>query len=90
VNELDHRSQLMVLPPLIAESTSHQQHQGRAHALATAIDDVLGNLANQNYVGMKAISNDCINGLHVGPDKGIKLFQGHDKCFLSNRGILGG
>jgi hypothetical protein len=69
--------------PLVAESSGREQYQRGTHTLAATVDDVLGNLSNQYNVRMKTISNDRINGLHVGPNKGIKLFQGHDKRFLS-------
>jgi len=67
---------------LIAHCPSSEQDQRRAHAFATAVDDVFGHLTNQDDVGVKAVADDRINGLHVRPDQGVKLFQCHGREFF--------
>ena len=82
MDELDDRGQVMVMPALLTPGTGRQQHERRAHALAATTDDVLCNLANERDVRVKTIADDRIDGLHVRPDQGVKLFHGHIKPAL--------
>ncbi|MBS1145283.1 MAG: hypothetical protein H6R14_2689 [Proteobacteria bacterium] len=77
MDKFDNRCQFMMIGTLIPKCTSNEQYQGGTHSLATTTNNVLGNLADKNYVRMKTFADDRINGLHIGPNQGIKLFQCH-------------
>ena len=81
MDELDDGGHLVMLITLIAQSTGGQQHKGRTHALAAAVDDVLGNLPDERDVGVQTPANDRIDGIHVRADQGGKMFQCHDRQF---------
>ena len=49
-----------------------------------------GNLADQHHIGMEALPDDGVPGLHVRADQGIELFEIHcGGLRLANRRILG-
>ena len=77
MDELDDSRHFVMPHALVAQRTGGQQHQCRTHALAAAIDDVLGNLPDQHHVGVKSVANDRVDGLHIRPDQGVELFQSH-------------
>ena len=66
-----------MMPASITHGAGRQQDERRPHALAATADDVLRNLADEHDFGMQTVADDGIDGLHVGPDQGVKVFQGH-------------
>ena len=82
MNELDDCGHFLVALTLVVQRACSQQHQGWAHPLTTAANDVFGDLSDQNNVGIQAITDDRIDGLHIGPNQGIELFQSHGRQFL--------
>lgn len=79
MDELDHRSQFVVMGALIPQGAGRKQHQRGPHAFSTTIDNVLRHLANQDDIGVKAVANDGVDGLHIGPDEGVELFERHSE-----------
>jgi len=69
MNELHDSGQLVVLGAAIAHGAGGEQHQRRAQAFATAVDDVLRHLSDQDHIGMKSQADDRIHGMHVGGDR---------------------
>jgi hypothetical protein len=79
MNELyDCRHFVMALT-LVVQRTGSQQNQRWTHPFAAAANNVFGDLPDQDNVGIQAVADDRIDGLHVRPDQGIKLFQSHGR-----------
>ena len=81
MDELNDCSHLVMLLALITHGAGGEQHQRWPHALATTINDVFGDLPDKHYVGVQAVADDRIDGLHVRPDQGVELFQCHSEHF---------
>ena len=77
MDELDNRSQIVVVPAAITQRAGRQQDERRTQALAAAADDVLGDLTDKHDLGMQPVADHRVHGLHIGPDQGIKLFLRH-------------
>ena len=77
MNEFDYCSQFVVLRCDVAEAAGRQQHQCRTQSLAPAVDDIFGDLVDQQHFGMQAFANDCIHCAHVGRDAGLYGFERH-------------
>ena len=71
VYEFNNSGQVVVLRPLVAQSSRHQQQQGRANALAARRDDVLRHRAHQGHPRVEALGDHSVDGLHVGSDEGV-------------------
>ena len=70
-------SALLLLALYTAFGLKRIEDQSRAQPLATAGDDVLGHLANQDDLRMQAGADDGIDRLHVVCDEGVdsRLFH---------------
>jgi hypothetical protein len=68
VNELDDSRQFLMVSSFVPNRASGEQHQRRTHALATAADDVFGDLPYEHYVRVQAVAYNRIDSLHVGAD----------------------
>ena len=72
MDHLDYRSQRVMMGAGIAAGASTQQQEGGAQALATATDDMLGDLANQHDVGGETLAQDAIDDEHVVAQNGLE------------------
>lgn len=81
VDEFDDGGHFVVPHSLVAHGTRSKENQRRTHTLAAAANNVLGDLPDKHHVRVKTVTDDRIDGLHVGPDQGIKLFQCHGRLF---------
>jgi len=75
VDEFDDRGKLMVTRPAITQRAGAEEHQDRAQTLASGIDDVFGDLFDEQRVGMQFPANQRIDGLHVRFDQRVELFE---------------
>ncbi len=66
VNELDDGCRLDVLFAPVSAGARRQQHQKRAQALASGIDDVGGHLVDQAHLAVQTPLDDPVDGLKVG------------------------
>ncbi|HRF73371.1 MAG TPA: hypothetical protein PL117_11400 [Accumulibacter sp.] len=78
VDELDHRSEFVMMRPTVSHGAGRQQDQSRAQPLAPALHDVLGHLADQDHLGMEALADHRVNGGHVRPDQPVQLLHSHN------------
>jgi hypothetical protein len=67
----------VVLRRDVAEGACRQQHQYRAQALAAAVDDVGGNLVDQDDFRLQARMDDGIDRSHVFGDGGLYELERH-------------
>lgn len=81
MDEFDDGGHFVVPHALVAHGTRSEENQRRTHTLAAAANNVLGDLPDKHHVRVKTVTDDRIDGLHVGPDQGIKLFQCHGRLF---------
>ena len=69
MDELDHRSKDVMLPPLVAASSSGEHHQGGPQPLPAAADDVLRDLPDERHLGIQAVAYHPVDGVQVGGDE---------------------
>lgn len=91
MDELNDRGHLVMSNAVVAHGAGGEENQRRTHALAAAADDVFRHLPNEYHIGVKTVADDRVDGLHVGPDQGVKLFQCHGRLFsVEARNLRGG
>jgi hypothetical protein len=73
MNEFDDSCELMVLRALIAHRAGRIQDQRWPQTLAATVNDVLGDLTDEDDVRMKALTNNRIDRLHVGGNRRVEL-----------------
>jgi hypothetical protein len=86
MDELDDRSQLVVLRAPVPAGAGHQNHQGGPQALSTTGNNIIGHLPDQNNVRMQALTNNRVNGSHVLCDQFCN--QGRCHGHISNGSIV--
>jgi len=79
VDELDDGGRLDVVVARVAAGTGGQQHAQRAQPLATAADDVLGNLVDQHHVAREALDDDLVHPAQVVRDQRPHVFELHSR-----------
>jgi len=75
VNEFHYRSKLMVMRALESQCVGNKKQQRRTHAFAASANDVFCDLPDQRHIRMKALADDAIDGIHVGRDRRVELFE---------------
>src|SRR5262245_39279173 len=69
MDELDHRSELMLKPATIVKGARRQYHEGWPQAFAPTADDVLGHLADERDLRSQTAPDDLIHRAHVCRDE---------------------
>ena len=64
----------------IAKGTRREQDEQGPQTLATAGDDVLGDLGNEDDIALQTIANVVINGLHIGGRQRSHFIKGQGNC----------
>ena len=74
VDQLDHRGVGDLLLAVALEHAGAEQQQGRAHALAAAVEDVLAGFLDERHVGGQAFAEQPVGRGQLVRDQGDELF----------------
>ncbi len=75
VNELDDRGQLDMVSAAIAACAGCQQVNQRSQSLAASIDDVFGDLVDQQHIRAQSLADQIVRGMPVGRAEAHDLVQ---------------
>ena len=75
---------------IVAQRLGCQGHQCRSHALATTGDNMVSDLIDQDDVGLQFVSDQLVNGAHVGGNRRQQFgefhsFRGQGDCADASR-----
>ena len=84
VDELDERRRVDVAAAAVAAGTRREQHDQRPQPLATAGDDVFGDLVDQPDRALEADPDHRIDGAEIGTDEVLDVVEWH--CAANRNG----
>jgi len=65
VDELDHGREIDMLGALVSARARGEENRQGPKALASAVDDVVTDLVDQDHVGLKSTQDEGVHGLDV-------------------------